>query len=241
MSDDIEKKKTKAELENLGRLVDQYAQSRSLGLLIPLAIIVINSILLIGSIELAMWKPEARWTSYIAWLVMAWVVASVWVTYKLVSKYGSRFYRKDGKIELKSEKTPFWACVVFFVSFLGATILGATILGAEKIVSLRWTLTLLLASAGIFVLYIRNKEKEKLLCIVWGSLLLLEAIVIAAGVPTPFAGKGFLYSFLAGANIYVVGAGILAAVVVHIYNRKILRKIKEMRPFGEQESNKSDS
>jgi len=229
MSDDIEKEKTKAELENLGRLVDQYAQSRSLGLLIPLAIIVINSILLIGSIELAMWKPEARWTSYIAWLVMAWVVASVWVTYKLVSKYGSRFYRKDGKIELKSEKIPFWAWVVFFVSFLGATILGA-----EKIVSLRLALTLVLASAGIFVLYIRNKEKEKLLCIVWGSLLLLEAIVIAAGVPTPFAGKGFLYSFLAGANIYVVGAGILAAVVVHIYNRKILRRIKEMRPFSEK-------
>ncbi len=229
MSDDIEKEKTKAELENLGRLVDQYAQSRSLGLLIPLAIIVINTILLIGSIELVLWKPEARWTSYILWLVMAWVVASVWVTYKLVSKYGSRFYRKDGKIELKSEKIPFWAWVVFFVSFLGATILGA-----EKIVSLRLTLTLLLASAGIFVLYIRNKEKEKLLCIVWGSLLLLEAIVIAAGVTTPFAGKGFLYSFLAGANIYVVGTGILAAVVVHIYNRKILRRIKETRPFSEK-------
>ena len=31
MSDDIEKEKKKAELENLGRLVDRYAQSRSLG------------------------------------------------------------------------------------------------------------------------------------------------------------------------------------------------------------------
>ncbi|MBA7704515.1 hypothetical protein ES703_113329 [subsurface metagenome] len=94
-----------------------------------------------------------------------------------------------------------------------------------------------LASVGLFVFYIRNKEKEKLLCIVWGSLLLLEAIVIAAGVPTPFAGKIWLYSFLAAANIYVVGAGILAAVVVHIYNRVILRKIKRARLFGEQEKN----
>jgi len=230
MSDDIEKRKAESErLGRLGWLIDRYAQSRSLGLLIPLAIIVINTCLLIGSIEMVLWKPEARWTGYIVWLVMAWVVASVWVTYKLVSNYGSRFYRKEGKIELKSEKIPFWALVVFFVSFLGATILGA-----EKIVSLRLALTLVLASAGIFVLYIRNKEKEKLLCIVWGSLLPLEAIVIAAGVPTPFAGKGFLYSFLAGANIYVVGAGILAAVVVHTYNRKILRRIKEMRPFSEK-------
>ncbi len=230
MSDDIEKRKAESErLGRLGWLIDRYAQSRSLGLLMPLAIIVINTCLLIVSIELAMWKPEARWTSYIVWLVMAWVVASVWVTYKLVAKYEFGLYRKEGKIELKSEKIPFWAWVVFFVSFLGATILGA-----EKIVSLRSALTLVLASAGIFVLYIRNKEKEKLLCIVWGSLLLLEAIVIAAGVPTPFAGKGFLYSFLAAANIYVVGAGILAAVVVHIYNRKILRRIKEMRLFSEK-------
>lgn len=79
------------------------------------------------------------------------------------------------------------------------------------------------------------------MCIVWGSLLLLEAIVIAAGVPTPFAKRTWLYSFLVAANIYVVGAGILTAVVVHIYNRKTLRKIKEMRPFSEQGSNKSDS
>jgi len=233
MSDDNDIEKRKTELEWLGRLerlIDRYAQSRSLGLLIPLAIIVINTILLIGSIELAMWKPEARLTGYIVWLVMAWVVGSVWVAYKLVAKYEFSLYRKDGEIELKGEKIPFWAWVVFLVPFLSATILGA-----EKIVPFRLALTLVLASTGLFVLYVRNKEKEKLLCIMWGSLLLLEAIVIAGGAPTPFAGREWLYSFLAAANIYVVGAGILAAVVVHIYNRKVLQKIKEMRPFGEQE------
>jgi hypothetical protein len=71
--------------------------------------------------------------------------------------------------------------------------------------------------------------------------LLLEAALIAVGVPTPFAQKKWLYSFMAAATIYGVGAGILATVVVHVYNRKILRKIKEMRPFGEQQTNKSDS
>ena len=107
MLDDIEKRKAEVEkLSRLERLVDRYAQSRSLGLLIPLAIIVINTCLLIGSIELAMWKPEVRWTGYIVWLVAAWVVGSVWVTYKLVAKYEFIFYRKDGKIKLKTEKNP---------------------------------------------------------------------------------------------------------------------------------------
>jgi len=31
----------------------------------------------------------------------------------------------------------------------------------------------------------------------------------------------------------LVGAGVITVIVVHMYNRKILRKIKEVRPFGE--------
>jgi hypothetical protein len=39
----------------------------------------------------------------------------------------------------------------------------------------------------------------------------------------------------------VVLAGLISAMVVHIYNRRILRRIKEMKPFGEQEKSLSDS
>ena len=74
-----------------------------------------------------------------------------------------------------------------------------------------------------------------------GSLLLIEAAVIAAGVPTPFAGKGWLYSFFLTFEMSVVFAGLISAIVVHVYNRVILHKLKKMRPFGEQETGKSDS
>ncbi|MFB0524875.1 MAG: hypothetical protein ACETVZ_05000, partial [Phycisphaerae bacterium] len=74
-----------------------------------------------------------------------------------------------------------------------------------------------------------------------GSLLLLEAIVIAAGLPIPFADRGWLYSFFLPVELSFVGAGLIAMVVVHIYNRMIFRKIKQMRPFGEQQANKSDT
>jgi hypothetical protein len=236
MAEYIEKKKTKIELENLGKLVDRYAQSRSLGLLIPLAIIVINTIMLIGSIELVLWKPEARWTGWICRIVLLWVLFSVWPTYKLVSKYGSRFYRKDGKIELKREKIPLWAWVVFLVPCVGSAILSA-----ENAMPVRWALALSLASAGVFVLYAGKKQKEISLCTLLGSLLLLEAIIIAAGLPLPFADKRWLYSFFLPLELYFVGAGLIAMVVVHIYNRKILHKLKEMRPFSEQQAGKSDS
>jgi len=230
MADDIEKEKTKDELENLGQLVDRYAQSRSLGLLIPLSIMAINALLLIGSIELALWKPEARWTGVIFWSVALWVPVSIWVCYKLVVRYGDRFYAKDGKVELRQEKTSALAFIVFVLAFLGATVLGAV-----GVIPIRWALTLALTSAGLFVLYSGKKEKQAPLYIVWSSLLLIEAVVTAAGLPTPFAGKGYLYSLFAVLLTYIVGAGLITLLVVHIYNRKILRKIKQTRPFSEQQ------
>ena len=232
MSDDI--KKRKGQLENFGRLVDRYAQSRSLGLFIPLAILVINVVLIVATIKLAMWKPQAWWARNAFWPVGVWVLGSVWLAFKLVAKYEFSFYRKDGKIELQREKIPIWAWAVFLVAAIGAAILSA-----EHILPIRWALTLALASCGVFVLYIGKAQKETPLCIMLGSLLLLEAIVIAAGLPMPFADRGWLYSFFLPLELSIVGAGLVAMLVVHIYNRKILRKIKEMRPFGGQEANKS--
>jgi len=147
MSDDIEREKTKAELENLEKLVGRYAQSRSLGLLIPLVILAVNIVLIMGVIELVGWNP-AWWSLGILFFTMTWVgIGSLWLVFKLVAKY----------------------------EFM------------------------------------------------------------------PFADKGWLYSFFLPVELSFVGAGLIAMVVVHIYNRRIMRKIKEMRPFSEQQSNKSDS
>lgn len=237
MSDYIEKRKAEMEkLSRLERLVDRYAQSRSLGLLIPLGILVVNVVLIMATIKLAMWKPQSWWARNAFWLVAAWVVGSVWLAFKLVAKYEFCFYRRDGKIELKREKIPLWAWIVFLVPCFGSAILSA-----ENAMPVRWALALSLASAGVFVLYAGNKEKSTSLCRVLGLLLLFEMVVIAVGVPTPFADKGWLYSFFLPLELSIVGAGLIAMVVVHIYNRKVLRKIKEVRPFGEQQSNKSDS
>lgn len=57
MSDEFGKDKTDVEkLDQIGRLVDKYAQSRSLGLLIPVAILGTIVALIIGTTELTDWK-----------------------------------------------------------------------------------------------------------------------------------------------------------------------------------------
>jgi len=233
MVGDIEKEKKKVELENLGRLVDRYAQSRSLGLLIPLTILVVNIILIRGSVELAMWKPQIWWIRNAFWLVVVWVIASVWLAVKLVAKYEFRFYRKDGKIELEQERVPIWAWAAYALTFVGAAVLNEL-----EMLSVRWALATALASVGVFILYLSKKHKEIILGGVWGLLCLAEAVAAAAGVPVPFVRRP---SYFASLMIYIIGSGLITIVMVHIYNRKILRKIKEMRPFGEQHTNKSDT
>jgi hypothetical protein len=104
-----------------------------------------------------------------------------------------------------------------------------------------------LISFGVFMLYGCKKEKEKIVGLVLGSLCLIEAAATALGVPVPLtdiplADTGIsAHSYVLALMIYIAAAGLMAMVVVHIYNRKILHKIKGMEPFGEQEESQSDS
>lgn len=79
------------------------------------------------------------------------------------------------------------------------------------------------------------------MCIVYGILVLSVALVTALGFVEPFGGEKWKHAFFVTLMAYLIGAGLVTTIVVHIYNRKILRKIKEVRPFGEQEANKSDT
>ncbi len=237
MSDDIEKRKAEVEkLSRLGRLVDRYAQSRSLGLLPPITLLIINALLTIGAIELVSFKVT-WWTCTVLVLVTLWVVcSSTWLAFKLVPKYEYSFYRKDGEIKLEREKVPVWAWGAYLI-----TGCGATLLSAFDIMPVRWALTLVLVILAVFVLYVSGKEKNKISGIVFSILMFAVGILTASGTLSPFAEKGWLCSFFVPLMIYFVSGVLIAALVSHLYNRRILRKLKEMRPFGEQDTNKSDS
>ena len=246
MSDDIENRKVEVEkLNRLGQLVEKYAQSRSLGLWVSVAVLAINVIVVIGCMELIVVLVLRR----SSWWWVPIVPASLWILISTVwllwfdSKHSHRFYdKKDGKIEVERGRAPVWVMVIFVI-----TCLGPIILNACEIMSDRWGLTISLISFALFVLYQCKKEKEKIVGIVLGGLCLLEAAATALGVPVPLteiplANTGIsAHSYVLALMIYIAAAGLMAMVVVHIYNRRILRKIKQVRPFGEQEASKSDS
>jgi len=234
MSDDIEKRKAESErLGRLGWLIDRYAQSRSLPLLIPLAMVIFNVVLLVSVVKLGLaygTRIGRNGILIIVILVVLWTFfSSIWVVGKLLARYGGCFYKREGIIELQRERVPIWAWVAYAITFAGPVLLNAF-----WIMPARWGLTISLTSFGIFMLYGGKKHKETALGVVYGVLSLAVAAATAIGVRAPFVSE---HSYFVPLMIYLVGAGLITAVVVHIYNRVILRKIKRAGLFGEQEKN----
>jgi hypothetical protein len=237
MSDEFGKDKADVEkLDQMGRLVDKYAQSRSLPMLLLLPIIVFNAILLITTIEVAGVIDKSAWL-LIFILVFLWVLfSSLWLQFIILKRYGSVFYKTEGEIVLEREKVPIWAWATY-----GVTFVGPAFFEEFNIMSVRWALMVSLISFGMFMLYVGKKQKEIMLCIVYGILVLSLALVTALGFVEPFGGEKWKHAFFVTLIAYLIGAGLVTAIVVHIYNRKIFRKIKELRPFSGQETSKSDS
>jgi hypothetical protein len=246
MSGDVDNRKAEVEkLNRLGRLVDEYTQSRALGLWVSVAVSVINIILLIGSMQLCVvlaCRGSWWWWAPIV-LAGLWAITSTVWLWRFDRKHGNRFYDKRyGKIKVERVRIPKWAWAAYAMAFLGPLILNAF-----EIMSDRWGLTISLTSFGAFVIYGCKREKEKFVGVVLGGLCLIEAAATALGVPVPLtdiplADTGIsAHTYFLALAIYIAAAGLMAMVVVHIYNRRILRKLKEMRPFGEQQSDTSGS
>ena len=237
MAGDIEKNKT--ELEQLSRLVDRYAQSRSFGLWASVVNGLINVFVLVGSVELAKFLILADSSWWLAPIVFAplWVlISTIWIIW-FDKKHNYSFYNKrDGEIEVEKERVVIWVMGAYLITFLGPTF--GSVAG---IIPVQWALTIALASFGLCVIYLGKKQKDTITSAVFGGLCLVIAILIGLGVPRPFVGKDWIYSYFATSYLCFVIAGLVSMVVVHIYNRKVLRKIKEIRTFSEQQANKSDS
>lgn len=246
MSGDVNNRKAEVEkLNRLGQLVDKYAQSRSLGLWVSVAVSVTNIILLIGSMQLCVVLACRRSPWWWAPIVLAglWAITSTVWLWRFDRKHGNRFYHiKDGKIEVEKVRIPKWAWAAYTVTFLAPLILNAF-----EIMSDRWGFTMSLISFGVFVIYGCRKEKEKFVGVVLGGLCLIEAAATALGVPVPLtdiplADTGIsAHTYFLALAIYIAAAGLTAMAVVHIYNRRILRKLREMRSFRDQQSDTSDS
>jgi len=238
METDTENKQ-KAELENLGQLVEQYAQSRSLGLWIGSAVVFINAMVLVGTIELTwyiMEKGDSGWWVPLAFGVL-WVVVTTVALIRYEKKLDYGFYDKqDGRVEVKKERIPIWAFCAFVL-----TVFGPVILNFRGFLSSRWGLIISLTFVGLFSFYLSKKHRDRAYGVLFGGLCVMLAIATALGIPVPLTDVGHLNSYLLALFLYSAVASLVTAVVVHIYNRAVLRKIKQMKLFNEWQGSEADT
>jgi len=237
MSDDTEKHK--AELEKFSRLIGRYAQSRSLGLWIGSAVVFIDAMVMVGAIELAWYiieKGDSGWWVPLAFGVL-WVIVTAVALIRYEKKLDYGFYDKqDGRVEVKKEKIPIWAFCAFVL-----TVFGPVILNFRGFLSSRWGLTISLTFVGLFSFYSSKKHRDRAYGVLFGGLCLMLGTATALGIPVPLTDVGHQKSYLLALFLYSAVASLATAVVVHIYNRAVLRKIKQMKLFEEWQGSEADT
>ena len=179
-----------------------------------------------------LWRRVTPWTLTFYLLECVWLIFSIWLTSKLLRRYGACFYKNEGYVELPEEKTPAWAWIAYLVTFLGPVFLNAS-----EMMPTRWALTVCLCSFGWFILYIGKKDKEFVFALFTSPWLFGLALAIGLGVPIPFSGPFALALTLIIGIIIVLVLGMIGS---HLFNRVILRKIREARPLGTIEQNSTD-
>jgi len=228
----------KADLQEVKRLANRYAQSRVLPLIIPLVLIPVmlagtNLIPdFVGAVLTAVEEPPWATTPMLwaaALLPVMWAVLCVWLMFKGIKRYGPSFYRGEGQAVLRSEGIPIWAWALYAVTFVAPALLSEW--GSMPI---RWALPTALTSLGVFVLYAAKRGRETPLGIVFGGLLLVAAIATAAGLPSLFHGD-WDYAYYWTLIAYVMVAGLVTLIVVHLYNRRTLRRLKGANPLGSRQ------
>jgi hypothetical protein len=209
----------KAQLQEVQRLTNLYAQSRVLPGIIPLTAMAIGVALLFGLVRVLDAVEEPVWLGIAILLISA--VLFVWLTYRATVRYGPWFYRREGQVVLRSEGIPLWAYAFFFVT------LG--VVGVMEVVGalpLRWALAAELTCFGVFVFYVCKREKEMPTGIVFACLLLVAAMATAIGLSPPLQEWAWL--------TYFAGAWVITMILVHAYNRRVLRRLKGANPLGPQ-------
>ena len=239
---DIDRKKAK--LDRFARLVDLYGQSRALPLIIELVLLAIAVAILLGAIGLSHhilatmpWPATTRAvvSLTILALAVAWAFSfNDWLISKLMARYGLEFYKKEGQIELASERISIWAWVLYIITFVGPAVLSAV-----ELLSIPWALTIAFASFGIFLIYTGKKQKQIVLGIVFGGLAVLEAVAAGIGL-LPIFPESWQQAFFLTLMAYLLADGLITIIVVHLYNRAILRRIKGASPLGNQRQDVSD-
>jgi len=238
------------ELRQLPSWTRRYALSRSLGLLVSLAVFAVGFGIFAGlGLLLGSAYRAGNMTVVVACyaLMASFTIFWVWLTLvglnRLLGAATTRLYRREGEVTVLPEGKPGPPVGAKII----APLMVAALLAAVVVVIV-WSwwshvptgymekymqpLGALCVVPFLVVLWALNRSAMSPTILLWPALFVLHAILIVAGAPIVFTGP------LTGLNVFlpVVGYGLLAGLVGHLYNRRALARVRQLAGAAESDN-----
>lgn len=226
------------ELRKIPRFTRQYAQNRSVGMLIALGFFAVTFGGILGASYLL--GEAYRSGNVLLWLIttpllLVALAACIWLSLPtwgggVISQLTARFYATQGNIGLGTAHDVSRRTVRALAGFLFVGIGLIVMLGLFDVLPMR----LLQPASALFVvpflvvLWLLMRPMVGYAMLLWPVLYGLHAAFILAGIPIAFASPWDWLNML----IPTVGYGLLTASIVHLIGQSSLRSLKKLT-YGE--------
>lgn len=219
----------------MGKWAHRYAQNRSLGVVVLLAISVSLCLLIGGASLLGGMAYRAGHLWLFGLCLVIYVPAMLATIWFAVPRWGGRFavrvtqrlYADEGNAQIVTPASPlrrwlggllagvFAACIVASIALEG---LGMIPHQYQQPVSALFCVPFLVG------LWFLMRPAVGPITLLWPALYALHAVLILAGVPIRFTGYWDALNVL----VPIAGYGFLAGLLSHLYSRYALRKLRRL-------------
>jgi hypothetical protein len=221
----------------LGLWSRRYARSRTMGVIVSLAIYSV------GFVGLGLlWHGAGLAYRSESWVLLSLCIvglapAHILIVYVSLTKSGmtrfeqfvNRYYTNEGTVQIEYYLSRKWMMRLGVLSgfVFGSCIIGNVALGLFGYVSLKYQQpqSALYLVPFLVMLWYLMRPQLPAFALLWPGLYGLHAILVVAGAPIQFTGSLTALNML----LPVVGYGLLSALIGHAYNRYALRKLKSLR------------
>lgn len=230
--------------QNVSKWARRYAQNRSLGMIVSLVLFSLVYCAIGGMSYLAgqAYRSE-NMPEFAVWLVLL-VFALAANIYLAVPRWGrelmervtNRLYAQEGQVTISAPARIRQRWMVLLGLCFVSCVLASVALGDRIPIEYRQPVAALYLVPFLIFLNILQRPATSFVGLLWPFLIGLHAVLIVAGVPIVFTGR---WDFL-NIMLPVFGYGLLSGIVIHLYSRVALSRLKKLAHRNESEHSSAD-
>ncbi len=218
--------------QQLAKWTREYAQNRSLGVVVFMVIfgLLASSIGGVSYLAGEAYRGGNMLVFGVCLILLGFALAANFYLAvprwggKLMNRVTERLYAREGQVTVSTPAGTKKRWGIVLAICFGICVLASVLLGDRIAVQYRQPVMALYLVPFLIVLNLLQRPTTSFLALLWPFLFGLHAVLILVGVPIVFSGRWQSLNIL----IPVVGYGLLSAVVSHLYSRFALSRLKQL-------------